>query len=230
METRNQEANHLDAKESYNNMTKLGGITTQLDMETACCGNSSITWESNSEVLGDSKENFYSEIGIVEPETKTQVLKDIFPQEAYMLMNEKRDNRDLIIVDVCTPKEYAKLHLENAINLNFFSKNFKDQLDALDKNKTYIVYCKVGGRSKISQKIMKKLGFREIYNIVGGTILWEEEGLPFASGMESSSRLSLCPISISLTIMIRLKKFFLKGHRYFVNVVRTAGLLRKDLL
>jgi rhodanese-related sulfurtransferase len=230
MEIRNQEANHLDAKESYDNMTKLGIMTAQLDMETACCGNSSITWENNSEVLGDSKENFYSEIGIAEPETETQVVKDIFPQEAYMLMTENRDNRDLIIVDVCTPKEYAKLHLENAINLNFFSTTFKDQLNALDRNKTYLVYCKVGGRSKMAQKIMKKIGFREIYNIVGGTILWEEEGLPFASGMESSSRFALCPISILLTLMIRLKKFFQKGYQYFVNMVRKPGLLRKDLL
>ncbi|MCJ7684267.1 MAG: rhodanese-like domain-containing protein, partial [Desulfobacteraceae bacterium] len=75
----------------------------------------------------------------------TQISEDVFPSEAYRLITGKKDNGDLVILDVCTPKEFAKAHLENAINLNFFSRAFKSQLNALDKGKTYFVYCKVGG-------------------------------------------------------------------------------------
>ena len=75
----------------------------------------------------------------------TQISEDMFPSEAYRLISEKKNNGDLVILDVCTPKEFAKVHLENAINLNFFSRAFKRQLNALDKGKTCFVYCKAGG-------------------------------------------------------------------------------------
>ena len=77
--------------------------------------------------------------------TGTQISEDMFPSEAYRLITGEKDNSDLVILDICTPKEFAKVHLENAINLNFFSRTFKSQLNALDKGKTYFVYCKVGG-------------------------------------------------------------------------------------
>lgn len=137
---------------------------------------------------------------------ETQISEDIFPSEAYRLITGKKDNEDLVILDTCTPKEFAQTHIENAINLNLLSRTFKNQLDALDKDKTYFVYCKVGGRSKLAQKQMKKMGFRQVYNIVGGTLLWEEEGLPVASGVEGPSKFPLCPAFISITAVKKTRK------------------------
>jgi hypothetical protein len=57
---------------------------------------------------------------------------------------------------------------------------------------------------------MKTLDFREAYNIVGGTLLWAEEGLSFAPGMGDPSRVPKCPISISITLMRKFKKLFQK--------------------
>jgi len=153
----------------------------------------------------------------------TQISKDMFPSEAYRLITGKKDNGDLVILDVCTPKEFAKVHLENASNLNFLSRAFKSQLNALDKGKTYFVYCKVGGRSKLVQNQMKKLGFKEVYNIVGGTLLWEEEGLPFASGLEGPSRFALCPVFMSIILVKRLRKFLQSGYRSLFTGGETAG-------
>jgi len=185
--------------------------------------------ENTSQASGNSQGNIYAETSTTEPVIETQVSKDIFPTEAYELMTENRDDNDVIILDVCTPGEFEKLHLENALNLNFFSSDFKDQLKALDKNKIYLVYCKLGGRSKMAQKTMKKLGFREVYNIVGGTILWEEEGLPFAPGSGRRSRFTLCPISNLMILVFKAKRFFQRGYQSFLGMLTTAGLLRKDL-
>jgi len=229
MEITNQEANRQDVRESYENGTKLGTMAAQLGSDTECCGNSLITLEKPSEVLGDSEKNIHTETNIAQNETETQISKDIFPSKAYTLITRDKDNPNLIILDVCTPKEFAKLHLENAINLNFFSRSFKDQLNALDKNKTYLIYCKVGGRSKVAQKMMKKLDFKEVYNIVGGTLLWAEEGLPFASGLERPPKFSLCPIFMSITLIRKLKKLFQSGYRLLVKVLPTAGLLRNNV-
>ena len=76
----------------------------------------------------------------------------------------------------------------------------------MDKTKTYVVYCKVGGRSKIALKLMQQFGFVAVYNIIGGTLIWEEEGLPFASGTEGANKFSFCPFFISIVVFKKIKK------------------------
>jgi len=159
----------------------------------------------------------------------TQISEDMFPSEAYRLISDMKDNGRMVILDVCTPKEFTKVHLKNAINLNFFSKAFKSQLNTLDKNMTYFVYCKVGGRSKLAQKQMKKLGFRGVYNIIGGTLLWEEEELPFASGLEGSSRFALCPVFMSIILVKKVGKLLQSGYRSLFTRGETAGWLENKL-
>ncbi|MDH3344830.1 MAG: rhodanese-like domain-containing protein, partial [Desulfobacteraceae bacterium] len=110
------------------------------------------------------------------------------------------------IIDVSTPQEYKDLHLDGAINVNLFSRFFKTRLDVMDKSRTYVIYCKMGGRSKIAKKLMQRLGFRKVYNIVGGTLLWKEEELPFASGTEGVNKFSFCPFSISIITFKKIKK------------------------
>jgi rhodanese-related sulfurtransferase len=138
--------------------------------------------------------------------TNVQVSKDIFPAEAWELVSKNMEGDDLVIIDVSTPQEYKDLHLEGAINVNLLSKFFKTRLDVMDKSRTYLVYCKVGGRSKIAKKLMQRFGFRTVYNIVGGTLLWEEEGLPFASGTKGVNKFSFCPFFISIITFKKIKK------------------------
>ena len=92
-------------------------------------------------------------------ETEFQLSKDIFPAEAWELISKSRDGDDLVIIDVSTPQEYKDLHLEGAVNVNLLSRFFKTRLDVMNKSKTYVVYCKVGGRSKIAQRLMQQFGF-----------------------------------------------------------------------
>jgi rhodanese-related sulfurtransferase len=138
--------------------------------------------------------------------TKVQLSKDIFPTEAWELITKNREGGDLIIIDVSTPQEYEDLHLEGAVNVNLLSRFFKARLEIMGKSKTYVVYCKVGGRSKIAQKLMQQFGFQTVYNIVGGTLLWEEEGLPFASSTDGVNKFSFCPFFISIVTYKKIKK------------------------
>ena len=141
-------------------------------------------------------------------ELKFQLSQDIFPTEAWDLISQNRESGDLVIIDVGTPQEYKVLHLEGAINVSLISRFFKARMDIMNKSKTYVVYCKVGGRSKIAQKLMRRLGFQRVYNITGGTLLWEEEGLPFASGTDGVNKFSFCPFFISIVTFIKIKKAF----------------------
>lgn len=138
--------------------------------------------------------------------TRIQVSDDIYPAEAWGLITKNRQNKDMVILDVSTPPEYRDLRLEGAINLNLLSRFFKARLDVMDKSKTYLVYCKVGGRSKIAQMLMRQFGFHSVYNIKGGTLLWEEEGLPFASKTGRMNVFCFCPIFISIAAFRKMKK------------------------
>jgi len=76
------------------------------------------------------------------------------------------------------PEEFAEGYIENAINIDFRSETFQDEIDKLDKNKKYLIYCRSGVRSRSALDIMAELNFKEAYNILGGIIAWNAEGLP----------------------------------------------------
>lgn len=138
--------------------------------------------------------------------TNRQLSKDIFPNEAWELILKNREGDDLIIIDVSTPYEYKDKHLNDAINVNLFSRFIKARLHVMDKSATYLLYCKLGGRSKVAQKLMQRFGFQKVYNIIGGTLLWKEEGLPFAPGADGVNKFSFCPFSISIVTFKKIKK------------------------
>jgi rhodanese-related sulfurtransferase len=111
-------------------------------------------------------------------ETPTQIIENITPQEAFTLIQDNQDNPDFVIIDVRTPAEFGEGYIEDAINIDFLSETFRDEIDQLDKNKTYLVYCKVGGRSGNALYMMEELNFREVYNMSSGLDQWKAEGLP----------------------------------------------------
>ena len=119
-----------------------------------------------------------AEIATPQQEVPTQTIENITPQEAFTLIQNNQNNPDFVIIDVRTPQEFAEEHIENAINIDFRSQVFRDELNKLDKNKTYLIYCRSGGRSGNALNIMEELNFEEVYNMSGGIIVWNTEGLP----------------------------------------------------
>jgi|TARA_B110000495_G_C22927258_1_gene541960 phage shock protein E len=78
-----------------------------------------------------------------------------------------------IILDVRTPKEYTEGHVNGSVNINYFDKNFKDQVGKLDRTKPVYVYCHSGGRSSNAMTVMKSKGFVTVYNLTGGYSAWK---------------------------------------------------------
>ena len=48
----------------------------------------------------------------------------------------------------------------------------------LIRAKRILIYCRSGKRSGKALSMMKELGFREVYNMLGGIVQWESGGLP----------------------------------------------------
>lgn len=118
-----------------------------------------------------------TETNTAKSETQIQIIENITPEKAYILTQENKDNPNFVILDVRTPEEFLGEHIENAVNLDYYSDTIRNDLDKLDKNKTYLIYCRSGRRSGNALNIMKELDFRKVYNMLGGISKWKSEGL-----------------------------------------------------
>ena len=76
-----------------------------------------------------------------------------------------------VILDVRTSKEFSGGAIEGAININV--DDLRANLEKLDKNKMYAIYCQVGLRGYLANRIMRNNGFRAV-NLNGGYNLWSK--------------------------------------------------------
>ena len=77
-----------------------------------------------------------------------------------------------ILVDVRTESEFDDGHIKGAINIDYFSSTFSDEISELGLETPVLVYCKSGNRSGKAMKIMNDLRFKEVYNLTGGFKGW----------------------------------------------------------
>lgn len=100
----------------------------------------------------------------------TPIYEDLSPEEFAGRIGA--DNT--VLLDVRTPAETAGGVITGALELDYRSPDFATEIAALDKDKTYLVYCASGGRSSKAGRLMKNAGFREVYNLEGGYRAWRE--------------------------------------------------------
>lgn len=79
------------------------------------------------------------------------------------------EENNAVILDVRTSKEFSGGAIEGAININV--DDLRENLQNLDKNKVYAIYCQVGLRGYLANRIMRNNGFRAV-NLNGGYNLW----------------------------------------------------------
>jgi rhodanese-related sulfurtransferase len=99
------------------------------------------------------------------------------------------------ILDVRTPEEFATEHIKNAANVNWNADDFATKAAAYNKTEPVFVYCKSGGRSKLASEKLQELGFTKIYELQGGILKWNANGMTKPSekiiGMSKSQYLEL---------------------------------------
>lgn len=86
---------------------------------------------------------------------------------------KKIENKSVQLLDVRTPEEFNNGAIGNAKNIDYYAASFKEQLLHLDKNMPVAIYCKSGGRSGRTAKILMSLGFKEVYDLKGGYLNWK---------------------------------------------------------
>lgn len=82
-----------------------------------------------------------------------------------------RTEKDALVIDVRTPKEYAAGHVPGAVNIDWHRRDFNEQILKLDKSKKLLVHCMAGRRSAAASQRMGELGFTKVFDYSGG---WSE--------------------------------------------------------
>ncbi|MFD0976294.1 rhodanese-like domain-containing protein [Salinimicrobium gaetbulicola] len=95
-------------------------------------------------------------------------------QEEWRKQISNDDNA--VILDVRTELEVEEGYIPEAKNIDIYKgQEFLQELDKLDKEKNYYVYCRSGARSAQACNLMDQKGFKQTYNLIGGFSQWEGE-------------------------------------------------------
>lgn len=85
------------------------------------------------------------------------------------------------VIDVRTAAEYAAGHVDGAENIDVSAGSFEQQVEQLDKDEEYVVYCQSGNRSAQAADTMAELGFTEIVD-GGGIVDLQSAGADIVAG------------------------------------------------
>lgn len=93
------------------------------------------------------------------------------------------DDPSVVVLDIRTPEEVAVGTLPGSVSVvDFYSPGFADHLASLDREATYLVYCRSGNRSSQATALMADLGFTSVYELDGGIVRWAAEGGEVVTG------------------------------------------------
>ncbi len=82
------------------------------------------------------------------------------------------------VLDVRTADEIAQGKIEGAVEIDFYSADFLDQVSQISKDQEVYVYCAVGARSEEAARMLLQQGYTKVYHLEGGIQGWAQQGLP----------------------------------------------------
>jgi len=126
----------------------------------ACCDKSSATSTEAKSCCDKSKSGATSCAGSSSAYSKTVSAKD-FMSYADRFPSEN-------IVDIRTKTEAKEGMIAGAKNIDYNSRDFKENINKLDKDAAIMIYCNNGKNSAEAVNLLKSWGFTKIYNMDGG--------------------------------------------------------------
>jgi sulfur-carrier protein adenylyltransferase/sulfurtransferase len=108
--------------------------------------------------------------------TEPRGVKELFPDEAKAYMDSHQEGT-YTLLDVRQPFEYEEAHLPGAKLIPLPA--LADSLESLNPHQPILLYCAMGGRSRMAAQLLSNHGFDAVYQLQGGINAWEA---PTASG------------------------------------------------
>eukprot|EP00731_Ephydatia_muelleri_P033025 g33025.t1 len=98
------------------------------------------------------------------------MLKDDVRFINYDQLEDYLSSENAILVDVRTKTEFENGAIPNAINMDV--DTFRENLAFFDKNRKYVIYCQIGLRGYLAQRILRNHNIYSV-NLNGGYALWK---------------------------------------------------------
>ncbi|MCP4450321.1 MAG: rhodanese-like domain-containing protein [Planctomycetes bacterium] len=97
------------------------------------------------------------------------------PQDT--LLKYLEEDRDMCILDVRSPQEYAQGHVPRAIHMDY--QKISTHIEDLEphRRKDLIVYCGHGMRAQMAMTVLQRAGFTRVYHLEGDMVEWKRAGL-----------------------------------------------------
>lgn len=137
---------------------KILSLFTLLSFFIVACGSNATTANDGSSVDTEQQD---------QPKVKNLSQSDLQAKIA-------EDN--VVLIDVRTPAEIDAGIIKGAdAFIDYNGPSFQEEIKKLDKSKTYVMYCRSGGRSGNAANFMVKNGFTNVYNLQGGILSYSGE-------------------------------------------------------
>ncbi|HBI14465.1 MAG TPA: sulfurtransferase [Desulfobulbaceae bacterium] len=115
---------------------------------------------------------------------------------------EQQPADSVTVLDVRQPAEYETGHIAGAKLIPL--PELQGRMDEIDKDKQTIVYCAIGGRSRVAAQMLAGNNFQKVFNLSGGFKAWqgnaavgpEDQGLTLFSGHESAEEILVVAYSL----------------------------------
>ena len=107
--------------------------------------------------------------GCAAPAGEPAAYQQISQEQALEIMQSQKD---VVILDVRTPEEYAAGHIAGAVNLPNETISDQEIPSLPDKDQTLLVYCRSGNRSKQASRKLADLGYTRVLEF-GGINTWK---------------------------------------------------------
>jgi rhodanese-related sulfurtransferase len=104
--------------------------------------------------------------------TNSQVAKGFKNINQTEFQNLAKES-NTVVIDVRSPSEISEGFIDGAaLFIDYNGNDFESEIDKLDKTKSYIIYCRSGGRSARASELIASKGFKKVYNLEDGISNW----------------------------------------------------------
>lgn len=114
--------------------------------------------------------------GIEDWQNRGMALSSSGVDTASGLYEKLKEKKEMFLLDVRGKDEYAAGHIPGAVNI--YVGELESRLKEVPSDHPVVSICSVGHRAGLGASILKRHGYDQVFNLLGGTRAWKEKGYP----------------------------------------------------
>jgi hydroxyacylglutathione hydrolase len=114
--------------------------------------------------------------GMMAWRTAAQLIETLPQWTVWELEAQLRKEKNLVVLDVRQPQEWAQGHIAEARHLT--GARLPERLGEVPRDQMVATICGSGYRSSVAASLLSHHGHRRVFNVIGGMTAWKEAKLP----------------------------------------------------